>query len=65
MRREFQREGAAMEKALTTLVRSLLMNSGDRRLASQEGVRWGERKGSGYGGLCEEFELNPLWAPDD
>lgn len=25
----------------------------------------GERKGSGYGGLCEEFELNPLWAPDD
>lgn len=34
-----------MEKALTTLVRSLLVNSGDRRLASQEGVRWGRGKG--------------------
>lgn len=33
-----------MEKALSTLVRSLLMNSGDRRLASQEGGGGGKER---------------------
>ena len=34
--REFQRVGAAMEKALSPQVRSLVLSGGERRLASEE-----------------------------